>query len=153
MCALISGRVKLPEEIWSFSKGCPPLPPTPPPPPTPSLNYRSVPRPWEPPQTYYCSLHLDISKNRGIRLDFFSLKVKNSIPRNWVCQRSKTIAVEGTIFAFGFSKKYDISLLSIECLVLDAWRVFDRIACVDAHLCSTSSLHFPSSSHAALLRL
>ncbi len=35
---------------------------------------------------------------------FFSLKVKNSIPRNWVRQRSKTIVVEGMIFAFVFRK-------------------------------------------------
>jgi hypothetical protein len=38
------------------------------------------------------------------------------------------------IFAFGFSKKYNISLLSIECRVLDWWREFERLACVDAHL-------------------
>jgi hypothetical protein len=82
-----------------------------------------VPRPWEPPQTNYCSLHLYISKNQGIGFDFFSLKVKNSISR--VHQRSKTIAVEGTIFVFGFSKKYDISLLSIKCRVLDRCRAFN----------------------------
>jgi hypothetical protein len=67
-------------------------------------------------------------------LDFFSLKVKNLIPRNRVRQRSKTIAVEGTIFAFGFSKKYDLSLLSIESRVLDRCRAFERLACVDAYL-------------------
>jgi hypothetical protein len=44
------------------------------------------------------------------------------------------IAVGGTIFAFGFSKKYDLSLLSIEGLVLDLCRAFDRLASVDAHL-------------------
>jgi hypothetical protein len=59
---------------------------------------------------------------------FFSLKVKNLIPRNQVRQRSKTIAVEGMIFVFGFSKKYGISLLSIECRVLDWCRAFDRLA-------------------------
>jgi hypothetical protein len=59
--------------------------------------------------------------------------VKNLIPRNRVCQLSKTIEVEGTIFAISFSKKYDISLLSIECRVLDRCRAFDRLACVDAH--------------------
>jgi hypothetical protein len=43
---------------------------------------------------------------RGIvGLVFFSLKVKNSVSRNRVRQQSKTIAVEGTIFAFGFLKK------------------------------------------------
>ncbi len=80
--------------------------------------------------------YIQNSKNRGIGLVFFSLKVKNSIPRNRVRQQSKTITVEATIFAFGFSKKYDISLLSIECRVLDRCRAFDRLACVDAHLCS-----------------
>jgi hypothetical protein len=45
------------------------------------------------------------------------------------------IAVEGTIFAFGFLKKYDLSLLSIEGRVLDRCRAFDRLASVDAHLC------------------
>jgi hypothetical protein len=70
---------------------------------------------------------------------FFSLKVKNLIPRNWVWHRSKTIKVEGTIFAFGFSKKYDISLLSIECRVLDRFQAFDQLACVDAHLCWSGS--------------
>ncbi len=49
----LSGRGKHSWETWSIkfsiSKGSPPLPPTPPPPPTPSLNYRSLLRPWEPP--------------------------------------------------------------------------------------------------------
>jgi len=54
------------------------------------------------------------------------LNVKNWIP--------KTIAVEGTMFAFGFSKKYDISLLSIECRVLDRCRAFDRVTCVNTLL-------------------
>ncbi len=65
---------------------------------------------------------------------FFSLKVKNSIPRNRDRQRSTKIAVEGTIFAFDFSKKYDLSLLSIGCRVLDRCRAFDRLVSVDAHL-------------------
>jgi hypothetical protein len=65
---------------------------------------------------------------------FFQIESEKFDPRNWVRQRSKTIAVEGTIFAFGFSKKYDISLLSIECRVFDRCRTFDRLACVDAHL-------------------
>ncbi len=38
------------------------------------------------------------------------------------------------IFAFGFSKKYELSLLSIEGRVLDRCRSFDRLASVDAHL-------------------
>jgi hypothetical protein len=46
----------------------------------------------------------------------------------------ETITVEGTIFAFGFSKKYDLSLLLIEGLVLDRCQAFDRLASVDAHL-------------------
>jgi hypothetical protein len=54
------------------------------------------------------------------------LKVKNSIPRNRVRQRSKMMEVEGTIFAFSFLKKYDISLLLIECRVLDRCQAFDR---------------------------
>jgi hypothetical protein len=65
---------------------------------------------------------------------FFSLKVKNSIPRNRYCQRSTKIAVEGKIFAFGFWKKSDLSLLSIECQVLDRVCAFDRLVSVDAHL-------------------
>jgi hypothetical protein len=44
------------------------------------------------------------------------------------------IAEEGKKFAFGFSKKYDLSLLSIECQILDRCRAFDRLASVDAHL-------------------
>ncbi len=36
--------------------------------------------------------------------------------------------------AFGFSKKYDLSLLSIEGRVLDRCRAFDRLVSVDAHL-------------------
>jgi hypothetical protein len=46
------------------------------------------------------------------------------------------IAVEGMIFAFGFQKKYDLSLLLIEGRVLDRCRAFDRLASVDAHLCA-----------------
>jgi hypothetical protein len=46
------------------------------------------------------------------------------------------IEVEGTIFAFEFSKKYDLSLLSIEGRVLDRCRAFDRLASVDAQLCT-----------------
>jgi hypothetical protein len=75
-----------------------------------------------------------LEKSRYRARCFFSLKVKNLIPRNRVCQQSKTIAVDGTIFAYSFSKKYNISLLSIECRVLDQCRAFERLACVDAHL-------------------
>jgi hypothetical protein len=71
---------------------------------------------------------------------FFSLKAKNLIPRNRDRQRSTKIAVEGKIFAFGFTKKYDISLLSIECQVLDRCPAFDRLVSVDAHLWSVPSL-------------
>jgi hypothetical protein len=136
VCSLILflGVENISEEIWSISKGCPPLPPTPPPPPPTLLELQKYASTVGTPQTNYCSLHLDISKYGGIGLDFFSLKVKNSIPRNRVRQRWKTIAVEGMTFAFGFSKKYNISLLSIECRVLDRCRAFDQLACVDAHL-------------------
>ncbi len=61
-----------------------------------------------------------------------------SMPQPWepnYCSLHLEIEVEGTIFAFGFSKKYDISLLSIECRVLNRRQAFDRLACVDAHLC------------------
>jgi hypothetical protein len=54
---------------------------------------------------------LETSKDRGIGLNFFSLKVKKSIPRNGVRHRSKLIEVEVSIFAFGFSKKFNISLI------------------------------------------
>jgi hypothetical protein len=49
------------------------------------------------------------------------------------------IAVEGTILAFGFFKKYDLSLLLIEGRVLDRCRAFHRLASVDAHLCPQSA--------------
>jgi|LakMenEpi03Aug12_release.lakeMendotaPanAssembly.Ray.scaffolds.fasta_scaffold4550008_1 hypothetical protein len=35
-----------------------------------------------------------------------------------------------------FFEKSDLSLLSIECQVLDRCRAFDRLVIVDAHLCS-----------------
>jgi hypothetical protein len=44
------------------------------------------------------------------------------------------MAKEGTIFAFGFSKKYDLSFLWIVGQVLDQCRAFNRLASVDAHL-------------------
>jgi hypothetical protein len=47
------------------------------------------------------------------------------------------------IFAFGFSKKYDLLLLSIEGRVLDLCRAFDRLASVNAHLCRPGD-HEPS---------
>ncbi len=70
----------------------------------------------------------------GVECTMFFFIVKNSIPRNRDRQRSTKIAVEGTIFAFGFSKKYDLSLLLIEGRVLDRCRAFDRLVSVDAHL-------------------
>jgi hypothetical protein len=66
---------------------------------------------------------------------FYSLKVKNMITRNRDRQQWTKIAVEGKIFAFGFSKKDDLSLLSMECPVLDWGRAFDQLVSVDAHLC------------------
>ncbi len=39
------------------------------------------------------------------------------------------------IFSFGFLKKSDLSLLSIECRVLDRCCAFDWLVSVDAHLC------------------
>jgi hypothetical protein len=65
---------------------------------------------------------------------FFSSKVKNFIPRYRDRQRSTKISVEGTIFAFGFSKKYDLLLLSIEGRVLDRCRAIDRLVSVNAPL-------------------
>ncbi len=65
----------------------------------------------------------------------FYIESVKSIPRHCDRQRLTTIAVEGTIFAFGFSKNYDLSLLSIEGGVLDRCRAFDRLVSVDAHLC------------------
>ncbi len=43
--------------------------------------------------------------------------------------------VEGTIFEFSFSKKYYLSLHSIEGQVLDRCRAFDWLVSLDAHLC------------------
>ncbi len=45
---------------------------------------------------------------------FFYIESVKVDPQTSDQQRSTTIAVEGTIFAFGFSKKYDLSLLSNE---------------------------------------
>jgi hypothetical protein len=56
-----------------------------------------------------------------------------------------TIAVEGTIFAFGFSKQYDLSLLPTTGRVFDRRRAFDRFAIVDAHLWLCFSLDLPES--------
>jgi hypothetical protein len=56
---------------------------------------------------------------------FFFIESENLIPRNQYRQRWIKIVVEGKIFAFGFSKKYDLSLLSIESRVLDWCRAFD----------------------------
>jgi hypothetical protein len=42
--------------------------------------------------------------------------------------------VEDTISAFDFSKKYDLSILSIEGRVLDQCRAFDQLVSVDAYL-------------------
>jgi hypothetical protein len=44
------------------------------------------------------------------------------------------IAVEGTIFALSFLKKYDLSLLLMEGRVLDRCWAFNRLVSVDAHL-------------------
>jgi hypothetical protein len=44
------------------------------------------------------------------------------------------MAIEGTIFAFGFLKKYDLSFYWIVGQVLDQCRAFNRLSSVDAHL-------------------
>ncbi len=116
VCSLIFflGMGNIPEDIWStqlsISKGSPPLPPSPAPRPLLELQ-KCAATVGTPPRliiTHFIQTFQKIEVKVPI---FFSLKVKNLIPRNWVCQRSKTIAVEGMIFAFCFSKKYDISLL------------------------------------------
>jgi hypothetical protein len=56
------------------------------------------------------------------------------------------IVVEGTIFAFGFLKKYNLSLLSMEGRVLDRCRAFDRLVSVDSHLCRTGDTVLVSKS-------
>jgi hypothetical protein len=66
---------------------------------------------------------------------FFFIESEKFDPRNRDRQRSTKIAVEGKIFAFGFSKMYDPSLLSIKGRVLDRCWAFDRLVSVDAHLC------------------
>jgi hypothetical protein len=50
-----------------------------------------------------------------------------------------TITVEGTIFAFGFSKKYGLSPLLIRGRDLDRCGAFNRLASVNAHLCRIDS--------------
>ncbi len=78
----------------------------------------------------------DLWKSRGIgRYVFLHWKCKSRSLDIVIKQRSTKIAVEGMIFDFGFSKKYDLSLLSIEGWVLDWCRAFDGLASVDAHLC------------------
>jgi hypothetical protein len=68
---------------------------------------------------------LDLWKSRGIGCDvFFSVK---SVKVDRDCQRSTKIVVEGTIFAFGFLKKYNLSLLAIEGRELDQCQAFDRL--------------------------
>jgi hypothetical protein len=65
---------------------------------------------------------------------------------NRIVYNRQKIAVEGKIFALGFSKKYDLSLLSIECWELDRCRAFDRLACVDALLWSLAGSQQPMST-------
>jgi hypothetical protein len=45
------------------------------------------------------------------------------------------VEVQGTIFDFSFSKKFDFSLFSTLGRALDRWRAIDLFASVDAHLC------------------
>ncbi len=78
---------------------------------------------------------LNIHNVRFFWISLFQKKCNLGTPQTNYPSFHLDIEVEGTIFAFGFSKKYDISLLSIECRVLDRCRAFDRLACVDAHLC------------------
>ncbi len=65
---------------------------------------------------------------------FFIESVKIDPYRDSDHQPSTKIAVVGTIFAFGFLKKYNLSLLSIEGRALDRCRAIDRLVSVDAHL-------------------
>jgi hypothetical protein len=53
---------------------------------------------------------------------FCSLKVNNLIPRNRDRQLSTMTEVEGTIVAFSLKKKLYLSLLLIECQILDRCR-------------------------------
>jgi hypothetical protein len=53
---------------------------------------------------------------------FCSLKVKNLIPRNRDRHLSTMIEVEGTISLPSVKKKIDLSLLLIECRILDRCR-------------------------------
>jgi hypothetical protein len=48
----------------------------------------------------------------------------------------KSIEVEVSIFAFGFLKKIWYFTHSIECREFDWCRVFNRLACVNTHLCT-----------------
>ncbi len=66
---------------------------------------------------------------------------------------STTIVVEGMIFASGFSKKYDLSLLSIKGRVLDWCRAFDRLASIDAHLWPVQKIFVLPWLHCALVEL
>jgi hypothetical protein len=51
------------------------------------------------------------------------------------------VEVQGTIFDFAYSKKFDLSLLTTLGRVLDRCRTFDLFASVDAHLCLGGTLH------------
>ncbi len=55
--------------------------------------------------------------------------VEGRTVRSSTCAKIK---VEGMIFGFGFSKKFDLSLLSTLGRVLDGCRAFDLFAGVDA---------------------
>jgi hypothetical protein len=74
----------------------------------------------------------DLWEGRGKRHNVFFIESEKFDP----LKSATKIVVEGTIFAFGFLKKYNLSLLSIEGRVLDRCRAFDRLVSVDTHLWS-----------------
>ncbi len=122
--------------VHLVSKGSPPLPPPhPSPAPHPLFVLQKCAAVAGTPQTNYSSLHWDLWKNLGIGRDVFFIESEKFDPRNCDRQQSTKIAVEGKIFAFSFSKKSDLSLLSIECRVLDWCHAFERLVSVDAHFC------------------
>jgi hypothetical protein len=77
---------------------------------------------------------LDLWEGRGKRHDVFYSESVKVILQHQDRQRLTTIMVEGTIFAFGFSKKYNLSLLPTSGPVFNRCGAFDRFASVDAHL-------------------
>ncbi len=115
---LCLGLGNIPEEPWSIklsiSKGSSPLPRPPPPP----LNYRRVPPTGEPPPPPRLIIGHFTQTFEKIEVQgamFFSLKVKNFIPRNWYLQQSTKVAVFRKSMIF-HSFRWMSGIRSVSCI-------------------------------------